>query len=418
MLRIPDYYIEVVHDVMPLSEVLPWGVEMVKAPAAWQHSKGKGVVAAILDTGCWRAHPELRDALIQDFRDYSNISDPAGGQGPDAVWAPIPDTDPYDGNGHGTHVCGIIGARQNGEGIVGVAPEAKLLAWRVFGPSGTGDEYAISLALLDVAAARQAWNDNPNVGWPIAVVNCSFGSNSDHPAMRMATKACFDAGIVVSCAAGNSGDASADNPDTVNYPARYEWCESIVAVDSSKMRPWFSSQGGENDYAAPGAGVPSTWMQNGYATISGTSMAAPHFSGLVCLVQGWALATLSRMLTHAELDAVLASGVEDLGVAGTDHSFGLGLATMAVNWPDPAPTPRPEPVPEPIMEHEARLTIDNLTMYVDGRPVTLDVAPLLVTVMADGTPKSRTLVPLRAVAEGLGATVSWDPATRTVTLRR
>ena len=231
-------------------ESLQWGVDRIDADLAWATSTAAGVKVAILDTGIDLDHPDL-GANVKGGINTIN-----------------PRKKPDDDNGHGSHVAGVVAAvRGNGIGVIGVGPNASLYAVKVLGASGSG--YA-----SDVIEGLDWCIQNG-----IKVVNMSFGASSDNQSIHDAVIRAYNAGIIMVAAAGNSGPGS----DTVSYPARYNEVIAVAATDSNDaVAPW-SSRGPEVDIAAPGVNIYSTYKNAGYATMSGTSMAAPHVTGAIAL---------------------------------------------------------------------------------------------------------------------------------------
>lgn len=241
------------HGIRPLKNAddpeQPWGIGRVGAPAAWAVTKGAGAKVAVIDTGIDFNHPDLA----------ANVK---GG------WSAVDKENPknfLDDNGHGTHVSGTIAAIQNSTGVVGVAPEASLYGVKVLNGNGSGT-YA------DVIAGMQWAADNK-----MDIASMSLGASRGTPALAEAVTAVTKAGTVIIAAAGNSSGA-------VGYPAAYPECVAISASDSRDALAYFSSRGPEVDLIAPGVDVNSTYMGGGYDTLSGTSMATPHVSGLAALL--------------------------------------------------------------------------------------------------------------------------------------
>ncbi len=250
-----------------VAETLPWGVDRIDADAAWSaHGiKGSGVRVAILDTGIDLKHPDLK----------ANIK---GGYN-----ALNPRRAPTDGNGHGTHVAGTVAALLNGQGVIGGAPEAHLYAVKVLGDSGWG-------WISDIIEG---------IDWSVRngmqVLNMSFGSTSPSQALQDAVARAYQAGVVMVAAAGNSGCSG----DTVNYPARYPETIAVAATDQADAITSWSSCGPEVDLSAPGNQILSTYKKGTYATLSGTSMAAPHVTATAALViSRWGPLSPDQMRAH------------------------------------------------------------------------------------------------------------------------
>ena len=231
----------------------PWGVERVNAPAAWARTRGEGVKVCVVDTGIDRTHPDLKDNI-------------AGG------WNAITKSDDFtDDNGHGSHVSGTIAGLGLANGVVGVAPKASLYGVKVLDSEGSG-------TFDDVIAGMQ-WC----VQEGMQVMSMSLGASQGNDSLKAAVEAVAKSQTVLIAAAGNDGD-DGHGGDTVGYPARYPGAIAIAASNSADKVAYFSSRGPEVAFIAPGANVYSTYMNGGYETLSGTSMATPHVSGLAALL--------------------------------------------------------------------------------------------------------------------------------------
>ncbi|MGE5561358.1 MAG: S8 family peptidase [Chloroflexota bacterium] len=227
---------------------VPWGIERIRAPQVWQATDGSGVRIGVIDTGIDLTHPDLQ----QNIAGGTNILDP--GQ------------PPVDDNGHGTHVAGTIAALNNGIGVVGGAPGARIFAIKAFDQNGTA-------RLSDVIAALE-WCLTNN----ISVINLSFGSDTGNESFRDAVRAAARSTVLVA-AAGNNGRA-----DSVDVPARYPDVVAVSASTRADQLAAFSSRGPQVAVAAPGQDILSTWTDGGYSTLSGTSMATPHVTALYALL--------------------------------------------------------------------------------------------------------------------------------------
>ncbi|RPI32215.1 MAG: subtilisin, partial [Actinomycetota bacterium] len=213
-----------------------------------------------------------------------------------------------DDNGHGSHVAGTVAAVDNDLGVIGVAPSANLYGIKVLNRSGRG-------TTSDIIEGMQ-WA----IGHGMDVINMSLGTSSYVEAYEIATDAVLDAGVVMVCSAGNSG------PDegTVGYPAAFEGVIAVAATDAADVVASFSSRGPQVDVAAPGVSVYSTTKSGGYATMSGTSMAAPHVTGTVALMLGSADPSGNGVWTPLEAELRLEGTALDLGVIGFDTAYGWG----------------------------------------------------------------------------------------------
>src|SRR3989344_1015439 len=269
------------------AQTLPWGVDRVDADLS--NHTGSGVKVCVVDTGIDKDHPDLQ----------ANI---AGGRNFVAKGATVDPTKWDDDNGHGTHVAGTIAAVDNTIGVVGVAPSASLLAAKVLNRQGSG-------YLSDVIAGIDYCVQNG-----AKVVSMSLGSSSDVQAFHDAVDAAYASGVLLVAAAGN------DYGGAVSYPAAYDSVVAVSATDSADNPASFSNVGPEVELAAPGVSILSTYKGGGYATLSGTSMATPHVSGVAALA--W---EANPLLTNAEVRALLQSTADDLGAVGKDDLFGYGL---------------------------------------------------------------------------------------------
>ena len=236
----------------PPAEVTPWGIIEIQAPAANTYSSGLGVKVCVVDTGIQNTHPDLAGAVAggQNFVVARGRIDPA-------KWA--------DDNGHGTHVAGIIAARDNGIGVVGVAPEATLFAAKVLDRNGSGYVSAVAEGVISC------------VEHGAQVINMSLGSAADSTLMHDAVRYASENDLIIVAAAGNESGG-------VSYPAKYPEVLAVSAVDANLDFAWFSNFGSEVAFAAPGVAINSTYLGSTYKVLSGTSMAAPHVAGVAALM--------------------------------------------------------------------------------------------------------------------------------------
>ena len=277
---------------------IPWGVERVNAPVVWNTSnlRGADIRVAIIDTGIQRDHPDLKvkgGYLAITHRPYNRLK-----------------RDQWDDDhGHGTHVAGTVAASGN---LLGVAPDAHLYAVKVLDKDGNG-------SLSDVISGIE-WSIKNNM----QIINLSLGASSGNQSFHDVIKAADQAGLIQVVSAGNSGSAG----NTITYPAAYPETIAVAASDSLDRIASFSSRGGSKgdvDLAAPGVSVKSTWIEGGYRTLSGTSMAAPHVAGVAAL----ALDGLGD-LTPAEMWSLLTQSARDLGYSFAAQGYGLVQADEAI----------------------------------------------------------------------------------------
>jgi subtilisin family serine protease len=309
--RLPPYRVEMV--LKALAETIDWGLAAYGIPDVWKQTRGRGIRVAVLDTGIDEVHPDLAQVVLKSH-DFSG-----------SVFGS------HDQAGHGTHVSGIIAARQNELGVVGICPDLAeagggLLVGKVLGDDGAGTDASVT-AGIDWAVAEGAH-----------LISMSLGSPMPSDAMHRAIRRATESGIFVICAAGNNG---ADN--SVDYPGR--WVETIAvgAVDRHGRVAAFSSRGPEVDIAAPGQDVLSTYPGNRYAKLSGTSMATPFVTGVVALMlaKHHEHGSPTPITTVTQLRDHLARSATDAGSPGKDPAYGYGLVNPASMLGPPDSIDRP-----------------------------------------------------------------------------
>ncbi len=268
---------------------------------AWNTTKGNSsVIVAVLDTGVDYTHDDLKNNMWDGVANHGY--DFAGDDDGNNDDNPMPD-EPYDDNGHyhGTHVAGTIGAvGDNGIGVSGVAQDVSIMALKVFRPNGYGYSSDI-LEALEYVADRVDEGDN------IVAVNASYGGSGgdQDDATNDAIKKLGEKGVVFCAAAGNEGKDIDAEP---SYPASYDADNiiSVAASDQNDALASFSNYGANSvDVAAPGTNILSTYPDNQYAYLQGTSMATPNVAGAVAL-----LAAAYPSSTVAERKAMLLDHVE------------------------------------------------------------------------------------------------------------
>lgn len=296
-----------------------WSYAKTGMESAWDIERGQAFVeVAVIDTGADLDHPDLvaNLDLDSDWDFYSG------------------DATADDLNGHGTHVAGIIAAASNNAtGIVGTAPGVRIVPIKVMGRSyGTTADFIDGLMYA------------ADLG--VEVANTSLGSTaadigpSGVVLMQEAVDYARSKGVVVVAATGNEATGSAYNPVTdLYYPAA---CSGVIAVGATNQfngRAPYSNYGPGVDIVAPGgdddARILSTFPNDRYAYLSGTSMASPHVAGAVALMRSYAPAA-----TPAEIESALYSTTQDLGAPGWDQYYGFGLmqvraALDALDVPSP-----------------------------------------------------------------------------------
>ncbi len=243
----------------------------IYAPQAWQQfdATGKNITIGIIDTGIDYNHPDLGQGIGAGFKVVGGYDFVNG------------DNDPMDDHGHGTHVAGIAAA--NGVSFKGVAPDAKLMAYKVLTSEGWGYDSWIMAAIERSADPDQ----NPNTDDALDVVSMSLGrAPVANDPMAEAVNNAVAKGIVFTIAAGNDYDYF-----TVGSPGIAEKAITVAAVDNNGFTAPFSSKGPvagtlalKPDVAAPGVDINSTFPNQQYESLSGTSMATPHVAGAAALI--------------------------------------------------------------------------------------------------------------------------------------
>jgi subtilisin family serine protease len=272
-----------------------WGLDMIEADPAHQVATGAGAVVAVIDSGVQADHPDLAGRLLPGYDFVDN------------------DGTPQDGNGHGTHVTGIVAAdADNGVGVEGVAPGAMVLPVRVLGDDGSGSTDAV-IQGIDYAVAHH-----------VDVINLSLGNDvplvgGTPPEFNQAIARALDAGVVVVAAAGNSSLPACDQPSGEGRLL------CVGAVDRNGNRAYYSNFGSGLGITAPGgSGLPldhdilSTVPPSTYAEMAGTSQATPHVAAVAALLAGLGLhgqAAVQRILATAR----------DVGSPGPDSTYGAGI---------------------------------------------------------------------------------------------
>lgn len=270
-----------------VNKELPKGLLDIKAPEMWAKGfTGQGVKIAVIDTGCDVTHPDLAGQIIGGKNFTSEDKKNAN------IY--------LDYNGHGTHVAGIIAAKKNDTGVVGAAPNAKLLILKALDKNGQGS-YANIVKAINYAVSQK-----------VDIISMSLGGPTDSLLLRNAVKKAVDANICVVCAAANSGDGKPETSEYA-YPACYNEVVSVGAMDLYQNVAAFSNSNNQVDLIAPGVDVLSTLPGNKYGMLSGTSMATPYVSGALALIIEWGKKVFARSLSELEIYAQLIKSTVSIG---------------------------------------------------------------------------------------------------------
>lgn len=320
-----------------------WNLNAIKGPELWALGyTGGGAVVANIDTGVDLNHPDLANRWRGGnggwFNPYSD-PDNSGSCGRPNLCSPceLSKDTPCDTSGHGTGTMAIMVGGSAGGTDVGVAPDARWIAVKIFNdadpPSTTSSIIHQAFQWLldpDGNGATQDAPDVVNASWGLSSVNeCDLEHQPDIQALRAA-------GIAVVFAAGNSGPAGSSSVSPANYPEVF----AAGAVDSSLNIAYFSSRGPSAcdgsifpEIVAPGVNVRTAALTfggafpNPYVNVTGTSFAAPHVAGAMAL-----LLSAFPDLTDSDLEWAIKQSAVDLGPPGPDNAYGYGLLDVAAAY--------------------------------------------------------------------------------------
>lgn len=296
---------------------LQWGLDKINCPGAWKYTTGSdSVVVAVVDSGVDLDHPDLHAQLLPGY----NMVDIVG-QSPIPGWNwngrfHTRDANPQDEVGHGTHVAGIIAAMTNNNtGVAGVTWLCKILPVRVLAQIvRTSDGTVSASGISSDIAAGIIWA----AGHGAHIINLSFGGFQDNFEEEDAVKYAVAKGCLVVAAMGNDGTS------IPVFPAAFPDVVAVGALNQSDKRPSWSNIGSHISLVAPGVDIFSTYWDNNYKCEDGTSMAAPHVSGVAALVKSCDLS-----LTASEIAQILRDTSHRIsdGSSGTvpNDYYGYGL---------------------------------------------------------------------------------------------
>lgn len=331
----PNCYRETAVTPNDPSYTTQWGLAKINCPAAWDRTTGSpNIVVAVIDTGVDLNHPELASLLVPGTDKVNlgvNPTPPAGFHF-EGDFNGV-DNNPQDDVGHGTHVAGTIAClSNNAAGVAGVTWNCKIMPVRVLARIVNNTNSS------DVRGTGSAADIAAGIRWAVdngaRVLNLSLGGTTDTQVERDAIAYAVSRGVVVVAAMGNA--FLRGNP--TSYPAAYPNVIAVGATDSADHRASFSQTGPHIDIAGPGVGVLSTMWDNGYTTMSGTSMASPHVAGVAALVL-----SCNPSLTAAQVGDILRQTARPLRdnpadpVPNNNYGYGCVDALAAVNRACPRP---------------------------------------------------------------------------------
>jgi len=304
-----------------------WGLHKIQAEEAWSIADGSGAIIAIVDSGVDLTHPDLASKLL--IYPDADIYEPQGSCSGGGGSKNCTQDGPQDLNGHGTHVAGIAGAlTDNGVGVAGTAPGARLLPVRVLDQNGDG-------RTRDVAAGIRYAADK---GADVINLSISFrGVQGEQARLTGQLRPIYDAldyaagkGVVSVVAAGNEGvpvctePAAAPRVLCIGASARSDLRTYYSNGDATQLKNYLVAPGG--DGLACDGEIVSTYLraaertcgkEDGYDGLSGTSMSAPFVSGVAALLAG-------QGLSGQEIISCILRTTDDLGPRGRDAIFGYG----------------------------------------------------------------------------------------------
>lgn len=244
-------------DIDPKGDVLPWNIECVAGDTRKNEYKGKGVKVAVIDSGI-DVHNDIETSQWIDFSEK------------------VSGYKPIDSNGHGTEIAGVIAARKNGIGIIGIANEVELYSVKVLNKDNQATVSSVIKAL--------EWCINNDID----IINMSFGMDQYSKILEEVIKKAYKNGILLVASAGNN--------NKVQYPAKYKEVVAVGAIDKELKNVDYSADGSGVELVAPGKEVQTTGFVGSYVTTEGTSIAAAHVTGVAAALKSMDLSMDNQTL--------------------------------------------------------------------------------------------------------------------------
>lgn len=286
---LPDDKIIETGDIQTLSDIIDWGIIDFDVPKLWSKNKGENINVMVCDTGI-SDHEDLKDNIDYDkaisFIDNENY---------------------IDYQGHGTCVAGVIAAKESGFGIVGVAPNSRIIPVKSLSNKGFTGNTALEKTL------QYALDVKPDI------INMSLGGGGPQSELFYnLLKELYKINIPVICAMGNYGEKYSC------FPADYPETIGVTSYNKDRNISNFSSRSNDADFALPGENILTTNINNQYSIVNGTSFSAPFLSGLIAIILSEAK---KKNITYTipQIKDILIQSCKDYGEAGKDRLFGYGI---------------------------------------------------------------------------------------------
>lgn len=295
--KLPEFVVCPSFSILNSADLQSWGLQYAGIPELWKKTKGHNVKVAILDTGIAQQHRDFIGAISASI-DFSGSKNGV-----------------EDSIGHGCFCAGLVGARLDDFGVVGVAPESQLLIAKVIADDGVCQDQSV------IDGIKWAVDNGADI------ISMSIGSPVSTDALHNTVIAASARACIV-CAAGNNGSAL----DAVTFPARYCETISVGAIDRNRKLAKYSSRGERVDIVAPGDQIISDWPPNNVAMLSGTSMACPFVAGVIALLISCRKTAGKPVLNRDAILKKLSKSVISINEIGS----GLGLINPAALLEDSA----------------------------------------------------------------------------------
>jgi subtilisin family serine protease len=288
---IPEDEIVATGELQALSETVDWGLVDIAIPKLWEKSKGENITVAVLDTGITN-HDDLNENILWDkYKSYISNEE-------------------LDGHGHGTMVAGVISAKDSGFGVVGVAPNTKILPIKVL-PNSVMFQNSTDQDLTNALKYCLEMG--------VDIINMSLGSlYKQSQAFQEVLIEVYNNNIPIVCAMGNYGEKYACFP--ANFPQTF----GVTSYGKGRNISTFSSRGYAADFALPGEDILTTTLNNKYSIVKGTSFSSPFLAGIISLILSKAKKE-NKKYTIEELKQLLISCSSDYGPPGKDNMYGYGI---------------------------------------------------------------------------------------------